>query len=76
MEPPKIDQTTNTMDSVLRNVIRQAEEDWGMRPIVNLACQGFEDEHWQVWNPNTWGKQEQPNYVIGKDCEVTQIFSR
>jgi len=66
MEPPKADPKTNTMDSILRNVIRDFEKEFGTRPRCVLSCQDAADEHWQVWHPG----EDKMYFTIDKELEV------
>lgn len=38
------------MYEVLRQALKDCEKRWGSRPHAVLACAGFADEHWQIYN--------------------------
>jgi len=61
----------------MRNVVRDCEKRWGLRPVIILACQDGEDEHWQVWHPDIHGKEDgHAHFTIDKDAECFQhIFN-
>jgi hypothetical protein len=69
MEPPKANPLTSTMDILLRNVVKEFEKNYKVRPYCVLACQDFADEHWQVRHPAT----NNMHFVIDKDLEVHEF---
>jgi hypothetical protein len=61
-----------TMDERLRKLIKQCEDEWEMRPFVMLACQDYEDEHWQIYHPDDMrnGAADEPimpRFVVTKE---------
>ena len=39
-------------NDVLNTTLVGLERLWRARPLVILACAGFADEHWQIYNPH------------------------
>jgi len=37
--------------TAIRQTAGHLEKEWGMRPIIILACMGGQDEHWQFFDP-------------------------
>lgn len=51
--------------AMLKAAIKKLRDEWGVRPRVTLACQGYADEHWQFWNPRIPRQEDEVSeYVL------------
>lgn len=52
----------------LHLMVTTCRTNWGVRPLVTLACAGYADEHWQVRHPD----DEFPAWTVDANGVVEQ----
>jgi len=60
------------MDAKMREQLIKCEKEWGRQPFVTLACSGYADEHWQIWDPDKMLENGtgMPSFVVLQDGTV------
>lgn len=56
-----------SLDTLRDRIMRYEAENGGKRPVVVLACAGFADEHWQIFNWGDHARGGDPSIVISRD---------
>jgi len=61
-------------NDVLNTTLVGLERLWRARPLVILACAGFADEHWQIYNPHEFRTNDEPMPLVTIDLEGHVVF--
>jgi len=66
--------TEGAMYTILTEALKTCEKMWGTRPHAVLACAGYADEHWQIYNSDELAKASQEYGYIVPPCVMPRYI--